>query len=317
MSSNIKRLVLPSTILSVLLLMTFFTNSIFVQVASSVENGVKITYPGKGQQVPVGSNLTVIGESTDNATSDNCQVSVIVNNVKPYQPATGKATGRENDYSTWNFLLTPKYTAIKQGMNKITAKLSCLATPANLTKWYSLNVTGVIGNDQNRTQVSLLHQSEANKTTGMREGSNITFPDNKTPEVAAANKSSSESLRSPSVLSTPSLLPELRPGDNKDEILLGNRENDYVTGGNGDDEIQAKAGEDYISGGNGDDILQGNEENDFISGDNGDDDLIGDDGDDTLDGGNGKDSFDCGGGQDTITDFNPDKDAKLDNCEHF
>lgn len=316
MDSNIKRLVLPSTFLSVLLLITFFTDCIFVQVASSLENGVKITYPDKGQQVPVDSNLRVIGESTDNATSGNCQVSVIVNNVKPYQPATGNTAGGENDYSIWNFLLTPKYTAIKQGPNKITAKLSCLATPANLTKWYSLNVTGVIGNDQNRTQVSLLQQSEANKTTGMTEG-NITFHHNKIPDVAAANKSSTESLQPPSVLSTPSILPELRPGDNKDEILLGNQENDYVTGGNGDDEIQAKAGEDYISGGNGDDILQGNEENDIISGDNGDDDLIGDDGDDTLDGGNGKDSFDCGRGQDTITDFDPDKDSKLDNCEHF
>src|ERR671925_2344500 len=48
---------------------------------------VKITSPARGQQVPAGKDLTVSGTSMDNATS-NCQVSVIVNNVKPYQNAT-------------------------------------------------------------------------------------------------------------------------------------------------------------------------------------------------------------------------------------
>ena len=41
---------------------------------------VKITSPTRGQQIPVGKDLTISGTSIDNATS-NCQVSVIVNNV--------------------------------------------------------------------------------------------------------------------------------------------------------------------------------------------------------------------------------------------
>src|SRR5205823_12445068 len=35
------------------------------------------------------------------------------------------------------------YAALKQGQNKITAKISCAASPTNLTKFNSLNVTGI------------------------------------------------------------------------------------------------------------------------------------------------------------------------------
>jgi hypothetical protein len=102
-------------------------------------SGVRITSPEKGQQVPAGRGLIVSGESSDNSTSD-CKVSVIVNGEKPYQPAIASGTGGINDYSRWSFLVTPTYTTIKEGPdNKITSKLEC--TP-NLTKWYSVNVTG-------------------------------------------------------------------------------------------------------------------------------------------------------------------------------
>src|ERR671912_454274 len=99
--------------------------------------GVKITSPVPGQQVHIDSALKVSGTSTD-TPSTNCQASVIVNNIKPYQPVTSAGI---NDYSTWNFLLNSSYTSIKEGSNnKITAKLVC---PPNLTKWYSVNVTGI------------------------------------------------------------------------------------------------------------------------------------------------------------------------------
>ena len=98
---------------------------------------VKITSPVPGQQVHIDNALKVSGTSTD-TPSTNCQASVIVNNIKPYQPVTSAGI---NDYSTWNFLLNSSYTSIKEGSNnKITAKLVC---PPNLTKWYSVNVTGI------------------------------------------------------------------------------------------------------------------------------------------------------------------------------
>jgi hypothetical protein len=103
-------------------------------------SGVRITSPEKGQQVPAGQSLIVSGASSDNSTSD-CKVSVIVNGEKPYQPAFANGTGGTKDYSTWNFMITPTYTTIKEGSdNKITSKLECVP---NLTKWYSVNVTGI------------------------------------------------------------------------------------------------------------------------------------------------------------------------------
>ncbi len=107
--------------------------------------GVNITSPDKGQQIPVGNNLTVSGKSTDEPTSNDCQVSVIVNSIKPYQPATANGTIGKNDYSRWFFVLSSNYTSIKEGVNEITAKLSCLSSLSNnnTTKWYSINVTGI------------------------------------------------------------------------------------------------------------------------------------------------------------------------------
>jgi hypothetical protein len=101
---------------------------------------IKITSPTRGQQLPVGKDLTVSGTSIANATS-NCHVSVIVNSVKPYQNATATGTGGAADYSKWNFALTSQYTTIKPGDNRITAKYECANNPAS-KGFSSVNVTG-------------------------------------------------------------------------------------------------------------------------------------------------------------------------------
>jgi len=107
---------------------------------------VKITSPHKGQQVPVDSNILVSGISSpppaDKSRTD-CTVSVLLNAVKPYQKAIATGHGGTTEYSTWQYGITPNYAAIKQGQNKITAKISCAANPTNLTKFNSLNVTGI------------------------------------------------------------------------------------------------------------------------------------------------------------------------------
>ncbi len=109
---------------------------------------VKITSPSKGQQVQPGGIL-VSGTSSANATTD-CTVSVVINGIRPYQRAVPTGHGGANDYSNWTFTATQGYTVIKQGQNKMTAKMSC---PQNLnfTKFYSINVTGVAGKAQNTT----------------------------------------------------------------------------------------------------------------------------------------------------------------------
>jgi hypothetical protein len=107
---------------------------------------VKITSPHKGQQVAVDSNILVSGISSpppaDKSRTD-CTVSVLLNEVKPYQKVVATGHGGTTDYSTWQYGITPNYAAIKQGQNKITAKISCAANPTNLTKFNSLNVTGI------------------------------------------------------------------------------------------------------------------------------------------------------------------------------
>src|SRR6266849_2488351 len=106
-------------------------------------HAIKITSPTKGQQIPARSNLTIAGTFIDNGTtSPDCKVSVIVNGIKPYQQVVPTGHGGANDYSTWNYMLTPTYSAIKDGQNKITAKFSCSNNPS-LTSHNSVNVTGV------------------------------------------------------------------------------------------------------------------------------------------------------------------------------
>jgi hypothetical protein len=79
-----------------------------------------------------------------NSTSAYCQAFVIVNGIKPYQQSTATGPNGAGDYSKWSFMLTAKYTLIKEGQNKLTAKFSCANSPTSFHN--SLNVTGVATN---------------------------------------------------------------------------------------------------------------------------------------------------------------------------
>jgi hypothetical protein len=97
---------------------------------------VKITSPVKGQKVPVG-NILISGVSSSNLTN-HCIVSVIINGIRPYQQVTSTGMNGPMDYSKWTFIATPEYTMIKEGMNKITAKYSCIPG-INFTKFYRMD----------------------------------------------------------------------------------------------------------------------------------------------------------------------------------
>jgi hypothetical protein len=148
-------------------------------------HAVRITSPNKGQQVPIGKDLSVSGISstigvgnatTKTATPSTCQAYVIVNGVKPYQPATGTGPGGAADYSKWNFVLTSKYTTIKPGpANKITAKYICSSNPTSAS-FYSVNITGVAANDtaqqkehQNVTRTNYATTTNKNNTKATRQ----------------------------------------------------------------------------------------------------------------------------------------------------
>src|SRR5215469_11277695 len=105
--------------------------------------GVKITDPVEGKQVAIGRNLTLLGTSNYNPTS-NCGVFIIVDGIKPYQKTTPIGQAGVNDYSKWKYTLTPAYAGtIEEGNNRITAKLVCQANPASLTTFHSIYVTGM------------------------------------------------------------------------------------------------------------------------------------------------------------------------------
>jgi hypothetical protein len=114
--------------------------------ASTTSRAVNITSPTKHQEVPIGKDLTILGTSIGNATSD-CQVVIGLNNIKPYQSAIGNGPGGVKDYSKWSFILTSKYATIKQGPdNKITARYKCSSSGNNINSNIllvtSVNVTG-------------------------------------------------------------------------------------------------------------------------------------------------------------------------------
>ena len=105
---------------------------------------VKITSPNDGDKVSLSENLTITGTSSDN-NSTNCQVAVIVNDVKPYQASSPTGPKGSSDYSQWKFILGSNYTTLKEGQNKITSRAMCPGNGTELTKWFGINVTGVTG----------------------------------------------------------------------------------------------------------------------------------------------------------------------------
>jgi hypothetical protein len=132
--------------------------------------GVKITSPATGQKIPVGE-LEVAGTSTDNNLTD-CRVYVDINDIKPMQNTTASGSDGQNDYSNWTFTYTSEYHLISEGINELTAKLSCIHNPANVTKYYSVNVTGVptsvAANDTAATVPAPVNQTQK-QTLGLEQ----------------------------------------------------------------------------------------------------------------------------------------------------
>ena len=134
-----------SFISTVILLM--FTPSQLIFAQSTAEQSplsipretIKILSPLTTQNATVGKDLIISGQSSDDVVK-NCSVSVIVNDIRPYQNAIARGTEGVDDFSQWEFVLSNNYTHVIEGMNKITAKLLCDSIP---TRWYSVFVNGI------------------------------------------------------------------------------------------------------------------------------------------------------------------------------
>jgi hypothetical protein len=173
---------------------------------------LKIVSPVKGQHIPTGTNLTVTGISSDNSSA-NCQVSLLLNDLKPYQKTapTGKSNSGGDDYSSWRYVINNKYGSIKEGLNKITSKLTCINTNqpnvpnTGVSKWYSINVTGIsaktvqsaptvvsklpVSNNLNRSDTGLTFHTNSSKPSPLHLTTSIYKPIQPTSIAAKTNTS--------------------------------------------------------------------------------------------------------------------------------
>jgi hypothetical protein len=131
---------------------------------------IKIVKPITTQNVSSRDELIISGQSSDNNLK-NCSVSVIVNDVKPYQNAVAKGAGGPTDFSEWEFVLHNNYTQIIEGENKITSKLVCASA---FPRWYSVFVSGV-PNSSNEDVFSPVQSEEQQNipTTNLSETNEI------------------------------------------------------------------------------------------------------------------------------------------------
>jgi hypothetical protein len=165
------------SLMTVIFLMTS-NNIIYGQVTENstsqlaTDEWIKIVTPETDQQIPAGKEFTVSGESSDD-TSKDCDVSVIVNYVKPYHSTSATGAGGTHDYSQWDFTLSSNYTEIKEGTNRITAKLFCSPTSV---RWYSVDIMGVYAS-QASTNISLPTLAPSVLTpTNESEAANLSRP---------------------------------------------------------------------------------------------------------------------------------------------
>ena len=148
---------------------------VFSQVSQPLVTGpaqlesIKIDNIVPSETVDLEKELVVTGKSSDNATKD-CSVSVIVNSIQPYQNAVASGPGGQTDFSQWKFVLDEQYTQLKEGSNKITAKLLCQTSPS---RWYSVVVFGVPKSNVTETVSPQPTEQQANLSEAAEEQANI------------------------------------------------------------------------------------------------------------------------------------------------
>ena len=130
-----------------LIITSLFISAAFYSSADSYSqlydpHGVKILSPTKEQEVPVSTNnFKVEGVSTDNSTN-NCNVSLLLNGNTPYVEVSSKGQSGSNDFSSWERIFDSSLP-MNVGENKLTAKLLCSDENSNqITKYHSVNFTG-------------------------------------------------------------------------------------------------------------------------------------------------------------------------------
>ena len=87
-------------------------------------------------------NFTIKGVSTDNSTN-NCDVSLLLNGVTPYVKTSARGQNGTDDFSAWEGLFNSNLH-LNVGENKLTARLLCSDGNNNqISKYHSVNFTGI------------------------------------------------------------------------------------------------------------------------------------------------------------------------------
>ena len=130
-------------------------SSALTNASNAPTPAIEITSLEDGQDVPVGE-LTIEGTSSDDE-ENKCQVYADANDIGPMQNATAAGNIAEgNDFSKWTFTYTQGYQLIKEGVNELTAKISCFdsSNPTPISKWHSVNITGVSTDTSTTTEIA-------------------------------------------------------------------------------------------------------------------------------------------------------------------
>jgi hypothetical protein len=109
---------------------------------SSSSPDIEIVSPNSDQTANTESDLEILGISNYDPLN-TCHVSVIINDVKPYRKTIPTGGDMKSDYSTWNYVIESDSNTIRQGDNKITARLLCAGENGeDIRKWDSVAVIG-------------------------------------------------------------------------------------------------------------------------------------------------------------------------------
>ena len=192
-----------------LITLSLFISAVFCSSGDSYSqlynpHGVKILSPTKEQEVPINiQNLTVEGVSTDNSTN-NCDVSLLLNGISPYVKVSSKGQNGPNDFSSWERIFNSKFH-LNVGENKLTARLLCSNDGNNqITKYHSVNFTGT--NETSSSPITkVLNSPSAREEIAP---TNITEID-ESESTSSENETSSSPITK--VLNSPSAREEIAP----------------------------------------------------------------------------------------------------------
>jgi hypothetical protein len=110
--------------------------------SSSDPTDIEIVYPISDQTSSIDRDLEISGISNYDPSSV-CTVSVIVNDVKPYKKTIPTGGNKKTEFFTWKYVIESDSNPIRQGDNKVTARLLCAGENGqDIRKWDSVAVIG-------------------------------------------------------------------------------------------------------------------------------------------------------------------------------